>query len=243
MKFTSNQTLNNIIKGVLVVFIYFLFQDILAEPITKLTINILGEQFIRDNAILVVVGLNLLITSIQLILICIVLFDDIKNVIRGFKPNSQYFKAVLVGFGLYYLTNYIVNIVTNIYNPNLGETTNQQNIETMLFSSTGTFIFTSLLIVVLGPIVEELVFRKAFFMAIPNKWAALVASSFVFGIIHVLSTDCNLTDGFFYTLPYLASGAVLGYTYIKNDRNITVTIGLHMFMNFISLILMLLLSM
>lgn len=241
MKFVNDQKWNNIIKGALVIFIYFFIQDILSEPIIKLVYKIFSEKYIREHAVGFSIGLNTAISLIQFGLIFVVLFDDIINTIKNFKFSSTFFKTVLSGFGIYYVVNIFVNIITNAYNPDLGDTVNQMTLEIMLFSSPSSFIFTAIMVVILGPIVEELVFREGFFKLIPNKYAALLVSSLVFGIVHVLSTNTNFSDSLFLTLPYFASGAVLGYLYIKNDSNITVTIGLHMFMNLVSLILMVLL--
>ena len=91
--------------------------------------------------------------------------------------------------------------------------------------------------VFLAPIVEELVFRKSFFAVIKNKWIALVLSSFVFGIIHALSTAGTFQTKLIYAIPYFSSGLAFGIAYIRSDKNIIVPIACHMFNNIVATLL------
>ena len=81
-----------------------------------------------------------------------------------------------------------------------------------------------LVVVIIGPIVEELIFRKAMIdrLSVYGDRIAVVASAFAFGLFH----------GNFYQLFYAtALGLVLGYVYTKTRRSIY-NILLHIIVNF-----------
>ncbi len=93
--------------------------------------------------------------------------------------------------------------------------------------------------VLLGPIVEELIFRKAIFGLFKNNTIAMIVSSFAFGIIHILS-EPSIIDLMINIIPYLVMGFVFGYLYIKHQRNLFVVTMVHILTNLISIISILL---
>ena len=93
--------------------------------------------------------------------------------------------------------------------------------------------------VILGPIVEELIFRKAFFGIISNQKIAVFVSSLTFGLIHVLA-EPTFTDLLINIIPYVVMGFVFGYIYTKQNKNLFVVTVVHMLTNLISIISILL---
>ena len=89
--------------------------------------------------------------------------------------------------------------------------------------------------VFLGPIAEELVFRKSIFAIIKNEKIALVISAFVFGGVHLLS-ETTLNGVIMSGIVYIMMGFVFGYIYIRNKKNISVLITIHILSNLISVI-------
>ncbi len=79
-------------------------------------------------------------------------------------------------------------------------------------------------VVVIGPIVEEIIFRKVFIdrMSIYGDRLAIVVSSVLFGLFHG-----NISQLIYAT----ALGCVLGYVYTKT-RKIKYTVALHILLNF-----------
>ena len=85
------------------------------------------------------------------------------------------------------------------------------------------------MIVVIGPIVEELIFRKSMheifrYFKLPS-WAVLLISSVLFGLIHVVSAK-----DFVQVFPYICMGLTLGWLEIKT-KNIFPSIFVHIFNN------------
>ena len=99
---------------------------------------------------------------------------------------------------------------------------------------------TILTIGILAPIVEELVFRKAFKEAINNKYAFIIASGFVFGGLHVFLSLTSVWD-LFYLIPYCSLGIAFSSMYAKTD-NIYTSIIMHSFHNTVFSLLSVLLS-
>jgi membrane protease YdiL (CAAX protease family) len=115
----------------------------------------------------------------------------------------------------------------------VSESVNQMTIVRMLNSNGVVFIVISA--VIIGPIVEELVFRKAMFGLIKNNIIAIVVSSLIFGAIH-LTAEASIAEALINGISYFAMGLVFGFIYIKNNRNIMAPIAVHILVNLISVI-------
>lgn len=92
-------------------------------------------------------------------------------------------------------------------------------------------IMTSLLIVLFGPLIEEIVFRYSFSTFIKNDIWFLVISSLSFGLIHGVGIVSIL---------YVLIGFGIGLVYLKTNKNIVASTSIHMLNNLVSVIMMLL---
>ena len=81
----------------------------------------------------------------------------------------------------------------------------------------------------LGPMVEELVFRKTFKDAIKNKWLFIIISGLIFGGMHVVGSYTGLVDLLF-IIPYSCLGFAFAAAYYNTDTIFT-SITLHMIHN------------
>ena len=81
----------------------------------------------------------------------------------------------------------------------------------------------------LGPMVEELVFRKTFKDAIKNKWLFIIISGLIFGGMHVVGSYNTITDLLF-IIPYSCLGFAFAAAYYNTDTIFT-SITLHMIHN------------
>ncbi len=187
------------------------------------------EAGIVSNFVIYVVGIVVLVVlSLQ------VLKADFGALNKKFLPIIS-----MIGMGyLFMIGGNIVSgalseILSNFFNYDADTSVNQEMINIMLTSNLAPFlIFT---IVIGAPIVEELVFRKAFFSLIKNQWVALVVGSLVFGLMHVTS-ETSFAGFFINLLTYSISGAALGFVYIYYKRNIYAPIFVHALANLISLL-------
>lgn len=195
--------------------------------------------------------INLLI---YIILFGAVIYINHRELLGDFKTfvsdKNNLVLKVLAGYGIFYVINIVVSLLINnievygnfmhqaLWDGKAIATTaeNQNTIEEMLNSK--SFWMVILSAGILGPICEEVVFRKAFFNVCKTREMGILLSSLCFGVIHMFSS-IGLYDMYSITLmtmPYIFSGIALGLLYIKNDCNIMVPTIVHMLSNIISMI-------
>lgn len=153
------------------------------------------------------------------------------------KDEEPIFSKVFTGFAFMLLTSVALNLLTMLlqsFSGVGGDSVNQATIVMALQTDTRILMFLSA--VVLAPIIEELVFRKAIFSLIKNPKIAILVSSITFGLIHV-AAEPNLINLLVQVIPYLGMGAFLSYYYYyKTDSNIVVLILMHSASNLFSVL-------
>jgi len=77
---------------------------------------------------------------------------------------------------------------------------------------------------VLGPAVEEMVFRRLLIGRIAPTWVAVVVSSILFGALHMSSFTLSEVLG---VLPQAFFGLGLGLLYVRTDRNLLYPASIH----------------
>lgn len=213
------------LNKILIILIYIVVFFILGE----LFIKIFEDKVVDENkAILFTVINNIMIYTI-LIISCVVLLK--KEIITDFKKLEKHnavkiFLTCLAGVGLVYLGNLVGSAITAILGGE-GSSTNQETLEVIMLSKYGPIMI--LMIVIVGPVVEELIFRKSMhdlfrYFKLPS-WAVLLISSVLFGLIHVISAK-----DFVQVFPYICMGLTLGWLEIKT-KNIFPSIFVHIFNN------------
>ena len=156
------------------------------------------------------------------------------------EQKGQFFVAIIIGYLYIMLGNiasgYLSSFLSSIFGLAPGETVNQEVIVSALRSD--GMILMMISAVILGPIVEELIFRKAIFGLIKSDKTALFVSAFVFGLIHLVG-EASIAEALVNGISYFVMGFVFGYIYIKNNRNIMVPIAVHILSNLISIVVIL----
>lgn len=113
---------------------------------------------------------------------------------------------------------------------------NQESIQSLAQSI--PWWFTAPLLVVLGPFVEEYVFRHLMIGKLSrylNRWVCYALSLAFFASLHTLSTAGFTIQAL---APYLGLGAVLVFAYAWTGNNLAFSISLHALKNLLSVILM-----
>lgn len=148
---------------------------------------------------------------------------------------------VLIGYVMIIAGNYVSQLLSSLFARLLNivprEAINQITIINALQSE--GVIFMLLSAVILGPIVEELIFRKAVFGLIRSDKLALFVSTFIFGTIHLVN-EASIAEALVTGVSYYMMGFVFGYIYLKNDRNIWIPTIVHIASNLISVVAILL---
>lgn len=182
--------------------------------------------------------LNFVVYVTMLPLIYIMIKKDVWTDFSVAKTwRVEWLSIILVGYVYLILgnigSNYLSNFFANIFGITAGDSVNQMNIQQAISSNGAIFMVVSA--VILGPIVEELVFRKAMFGLFKKQNVGLVVSSLTFGAIHLLgetSIQTALVNG----IVYFVMGFVFGYIYLKNNKNLFAPLAVHIVSNLISII-------
>lgn len=163
-------------------------------------------------------------------------FDEVKT------KRQEVLIPVIIGYVMIIAGNYVSQLLSgflaDILNIIPSEAVNQITIINALKSEGVVLMLVSAIL--LGPIVEELIFRKAFFGLIKSDKWALFLSSFVFGTIHLIG-EASIGDALVNGISYYVMGFVFGYIYLRNDRNIWIPIFVHVLSNLISVVAILIL--
>ncbi len=184
-----------------------------------------------NKKILFTVLINLILYGILFASTVILLKGEIKTDFNSLckKRATSVFGICGIGLGAGYLGNFIGSTIVSILG-GADSSLNQSGIETLMFSKYA--IIMVIIVVFIGPIVEELVFRKALHDFLRSLkfpvWLILIISSLLFGFIHVLD-EGDLVQVF----PYIFMGVALGGVELYS-KNIYPSILVHIFINALS---------
>lgn len=155
--------------------------------------------------------------------------------------QSKWVGLIIAGYLYVFAGNIFANVLSQLVYLVTGEEQSEAVNQTIIMEALqgNGVILMVISAVILGPIVEELIFRKAFFGIISNQKIAVIVSSLTFGLIHVLA-EPTITDLLINIIPYVVMGFVFGYIYTKHNKNLFVVTVVHMLTNLISIITILL---
>lgn len=160
----------------------------------------------------------------------------VKRIPRVKKAASrlslqEFVVLFFVSYGAMTLGSVISNVFTNILSAILGYTVNNDTSDLILDTPVWIVILVA---VIIGPIFEELIFRKILIdrMSVYGDRLAIVVSAVSFGIFH---------GNFSQVLYATAIGFIFGYVYSKT-RNVIYTSLLHILLNFMGTVPTLLIS-
>lgn len=162
-----------------------------------------------------------------LVLLALILINKrrYKHDFSEFKrAPKKYFGHVLSGFILVYVAAYAAQVIMIT----IGVTETSQNemaIQSMFSPNWITIVSLFLTLVIITPIVEETVFRKALYGLVRpglGDLGAILISGLIFGFLHVASWG-----DFIQVIPYGILGLAFSYIYYYSGRNIYVIIIIH----------------
>lgn len=146
---------------------------------------------------------------------------------------------VLIGIvGMFVLGNIVMPNLVAFFHPVTTSVNQNHMVELMRRYP----VIMPLMTVLVGPIIEELVYRVSVFRALVgrSRLLAYVLSSLLFGFQHVMQAvvfDQNYTE-LWNMLPYIASGLWISYLYDRR-RNILVPLLVHILNNLLGVLFIL----
>lgn len=180
------------------------------------------------------------------------LIKDIKR----FSGNANfYLKWWVIGFAMMYASAILANVIINIFSLGLkspGNSENQETINALMASGGLNYAIIAIVTVLIAPVLEELIFRKALFgLFKKDTFLPVIISSIIFAGIHVFpacaqillnifmhkATFLDLHLEFICIFSYLAQAIALSFVYYKTKRNLVPCILIHFSNNLIALIL------
>lgn len=215
------------IKKILCIACYFLISMLIAPLLAMVFQKIFSSMDDYSFSVLMEWVLYLIIFIITIIL----MKNEFVLGIKPLKQKSAYqnIMDVFLGCIIVYASMYIGAEITKILGGS-GTSDNQSSIVEIFRKPLGALMIP--VMCVLGPIVEELVFRGAIQgglerLKVPRILCVAVAGT-LFGLIHVMNA------GDYVQLPsYLITGLGFGFIYYRS-KNIYVPISVHIIWNSIS---------
>jgi len=249
MKTSKKNYINTLITYVLV---FYFGASLISMFLTKI-LSINNINYMYDGGLNITAWINFLTYIALIIPLAIINRKELKESFTEMTKTKGYVKAIVISCLLAYASNYLISIyaadITYRFNDAyrifgkefIHSESNNQNTIVAILHSDGALI-TILSAAIIGPIVEELVFRKALFGIIKDKELALFVSASIFSMIHVISSigNYNMFSILLMFFTYFLPGLAFGYIYYKHD-NIWYPAIAHMIMNTISMIAILLL--
>ncbi len=238
----------------ILIYIIQIFLIILAPMITKYPLyleNANSELIIHpENETFISAWTQFII---YLIIFIGLVFFNIRNLINDLKDFKTEFKKhftnILIGIGVFFLAMIASALFLGIFNIT-SSSDNQEQIEKIMTGYYPIILVPAL--VILGPVCEELIFRRSFFNIFKmetKKWIKIIVSGSVFGFIHVgmavllyiieKAPSQIIIEELLLGVPYILQGIGLSYIYSRSEENILPVLIIHILNNLLSCIMVL----
>ena len=210
----------------LALFIYSFVSQALATTIYVVAPWVLSaehyEMFITSSAWEVVVSSVVqYVIAFPIFLLVLIGTPKAEKKKKSKLSFSEFVFLFCIGEVLMFIGNYIGTVLNDVFASYTGIV--PDNSVATIISETPTWLIF-LVVVIIAPIVEELIFRKIIIdrLSIYGEAVAILFSAVAFGLIH----------GNFYQFFYAALlGALLGFVYVKT-HNVWYSVLMHMIINF-----------
>lgn len=181
--------------------------------------------------------------GISLLLLILIFHKRLKKEWIEFIHDPK--KFIKIGLS-YWLKGFLTMVVLNLIIVNFaGSIAGNESQNREILTAMPIYAITTMCII--GPFIEELVFRAAFHKAFNNKYSFAIVTSLIFASLHVLNgfevlTLSNMLENwtqFLFLLPYGSLAFFFAFAYYETDNIFTSTIA-HCFHNTLSVLAILL---
>lgn len=198
----------------LVFYLLYLFTYIVSDLPSLLELPIMIIQLIIFTVFFVIFQLKILNTISN-------------NIDTLFQKIWEKIKKISKEIEMYIIFSLISNFILSFFI--VGVPSNQTSV---VESFNHSPIYYAIIIVIIGPILEEFVFRYLPYRFIKNKVAYVLISSVIFAGMHVIHDPKAL----YYIFVYLPDALYFGYRYYKT-KDMFITFSIHSFGNLVAIIL------
>lgn len=184
------------------------------------------------SMVLIYVPLAIILTTIM--------FLDLKEDCKKIKEKPLFFTllSIIGGISFFLISIGLSKLSVKI----CGETSTNETVLESVFNFKKYGVIMLLVTSICGPIVEELIYRKAIFNIFNDKpkWLPIIVSILAFAIPHMISTTgVGALSFIVISIPYLFAGTMLAFAYEYSGRNVYVTMIMHFINNLVTCIILL----
>ena len=151
--------------------------------------------------------------------------------------KKEFLKTISLYMVLVFLLTIASNLLSALIKQSLGlplQGQNDASIQVALLENPYLFLLVGCFI---GPVVEELFFRRFFlgtFLAKFSNWLGIVLTTFLFATLHMHSW---VLSEWVTAISYISGGLLLSLLYLRKDKNIWYPIALHCCNNIIAFVI------
>jgi hypothetical protein len=227
--------IKDVLIALLVIFLFLFYSDILLLPLYAIGIDV------NEWSELAKIIFLLLYESSLVLILFLIYKKDMLTDWKDFKKNwkkyfEEYIKYWLILLVLMYASNALIMIIQKLLNHSQEIANNEEEVRKLINNFPIYMIISA---IVLGPLEEEIVFRKTCRKIFRNKWVFIILSGLFFGLMHVVTSLKEPLDLLF-IISYSIPGWIFAYVYDKS-KNIFVNTMLHTIHNGVLVILQILL--
>lgn len=219
-KMKKNQLINmrGIITGIILFIVYYYSSYLQLIPIILFNI----KKITGSTQVLLSLFSNTILLIILIIFFRKQLLHEWKIFKEKFLENFDTgIKYWIIGLIVMMVSNTILTFVLK-----MGQAANEQEVQKLISYLPWVMVINAGII---APCVEEIIFRKCYKNAFPNKWLFIGLSSLVFGSLHVITSMTSPMDLLF-IIPYGSLGAAFAMMYQKTNTIYT-SMLMHMLHN------------
>lgn len=212
----------NILKIFLIIFSLYIVPSLIFQGVSFF---IKSENYTNLISNFIFLGLLIFIYKKSII-------EEFKIFRKDFwKCAKTGYKYWLIGLIGMIISNLIINVI--IFKGNISN--NEELVRNVIIKAP---VFSFISAVVIGPLIEEIIFRKSFRNAFKNVVVFVITSGFFFGLLHA-TTAIETPLSLLYILPYGILGSCFAIAYSKT-KTIFTPILAHATHNLIMVLLVLL---
>lgn len=213
----------NILKALIIFFAYFIYSKLI-------TINY------KENILM------FFIADIVFSIAVILLYKE--NILKAYKQLKTKYslkkivKTIIKWTIIIFTTLLIISIITNIIFPNIGIDNNTSAIDNLYKES---YLYAIFKILFFAIVTEELMFRESLNKIVKNDILFIVVSSIVCFITNIawIPLGNNTVEITANTISNFIPGLLFSICYVKNNRNIVLSMLIKMIYQFIPLLILL----
>ena len=209
-------------KGILIVLSYYIGMNLLSHYVASLLI-----KYKLPSSYLYTFFLYIFVLSILIVIYRSQLITSFKDFKKNFKKHlPKAFEHWIKGFFIMIVSNLILVYIFHL-NKSINESMNIELLKSNL-------LLHSLLILIVAPFLEEIVFRLSFGKMTNNTKIYSIITGVLFGFVHIISSfSAYKYMTLLLLIPYSSMGIALGYAY-KDTNNICSSLCMHMLHNLLS---------